>query len=115
MPRVKRGVVSHAKHKKVLSSAKGYRGPRGKLTRQAKQSTLRAGQHAYAGRRLRRRDARREWIVTINAALTETELSYSKFISLLAKKDIKLDRKVLSQMILTDRPFFDELVKTIQK
>jgi len=115
MPRVKRGVISRAKHKKVLKAAEGFRGPRGKLTRQAIQSTLKAGQHAYAGRRLRRRDARREWIVTINAALTGTELNYSKFIALLIKKEIKLDRKVLSDMILTDRPFFDELVKTVQK
>lgn len=114
MPRVKRGVVTRARHKKVLKAAEGHRGPRSKLARSAKQSTLKAGQYAYAGRRLRRRDARKEWIVTINAALTGTEISYSKFISLLIKKDIKLDRKVMSQMILTDRPFFDELVKTVQ-
>lgn len=115
MPRVKRGVISRSKHKKVLKAAEGFRGPRRKLARQAIQSTLKAGQHAYAGRRLRRRDARREWIVTINAALTGTDLSYSKFISALNKNSIKLDRKVLSDMILSDRPFFDELVKTVQK
>lgn len=115
MPRVKRGVVSRARHNKVLKAAEGFRGPRARLIRQAKQSTLKAGQYAYAGRRLRRRDARKEWIVTINAALTGFELSYSKFISLLIKEGIKLDRKVLSQMILTDRPFFDELVKTVHK
>lgn len=115
MPRVKRGVVSRAKHKKVLTAAKGFRGPRSKLARQAIQSTLKAGAHAYAGRRLRRRDARREWITTINSALTDTELNYSKFIGLLKSHKIELDRKVLSQMILTDRPFFDELVKSVQK
>ncbi len=113
MARVKRGVASHARHKKVLKSVKGHKLGRSKLIRQAKSSLLHAGKYAYAGRKINKRDRGSSWIVSISAALSDHEVSYSKFISLLKKSNIELDRKVLSQIAQVDKDSFDKLVKKV--
>lgn len=115
MARVKRGTIKRAAHKKVLKSTKGYRGTRNRLIRVAKEASLHAGQYAYAGRRLRRRDARRNWISTISAALTGTETKYSEFLSNLKKAEIGLDRKILAELASTDRETFNKIVAKVVK
>ena len=115
MTRVKAGRIKHQKHKKILKQAKGYRGARSKLVRTAKEAVMHAGAYAYAGRKQRKRDKRSEWIVTMNAALKEHEVSYSKFINLLKQSYIVLDRKILSEIIMKDKPTFDYIVKHVNK
>ncbi len=111
--RVKRGVATHKKHKKILKLAKGYRGGRSKLIKEAKTAVMHAGADAYRGRKQKKRDARSLWIVRINAALSGQNVSYNKFIDTLKKKNIELDRKVLSQIALEDPKAFEELVKKV--
>lgn len=114
MPRVKTGPQRRRKHKKILKATKGYRGTRSKLIKRAKEAYLRAGEHAFAGRRIRKRDARRLWIQKINAALTPHELKYSEFIKLLKNKSIELDRKVLSEIAKDDPKTFEHIVKKVK-
>ena len=109
MPRVKRGVTAHARHKKVLDKAKGYRGARSKVFRVAKQAVTKAGQYAYRDRRQRKRQFRALWIARINAAAREHELSYSRFMSGLKEAGVEIDRKVLAQLALSDPKAFAEL------
>lgn len=111
--RVKRGVTSHKKHIKVLKLAKGYRGGRSKLIKQAKEATLHAGMDAFRGRREKKRQMRSLWITRINGALSTHGLSYSKFINLLKKKNVSLDRKILSQIAIEDPKAFDDIVKKV--
>ena len=111
MTRIKGGPRAHRKHKKVLSATKGYRGTRRKLFKRAQEAYLHAGQHAYVGRRLRRRDIRRLWIIRINAILKENGLTYSKFISLLKDAKIELDRKVLAQLAIEDPDVFKKIIE----
>ena len=111
--RVKRGVATHKKHKKILKLAKGYRGGRSKLIKEAKTAVMHAGADAYRGRKQKKRDARSLWIIRINAALSSHNVSYNKFIDTLKKKNIELDRKVLSQIALEDPKAFEELVKKV--
>lgn len=111
--RVKRGVTTHARHKRILKLAKGYRGGRSKLIKEAKTATMHAGADAYRGRRQKRRDARSLWIIRINGALSAHNLSYNRFIGNLKKKNIELDRKVLSQIAFEDPEAFNELVKKV--
>ena len=111
MTRVKGGPRARKKHKKIIKATKGYRGSRRKLYKRAKEAYLRAGQHAYAGRKLRKRDMRRLWIQRINAALGEYGLSYSKFIKLLKDANIELDRKMLSQLVVEDPEVFGKIVE----
>jgi len=106
MPRVKRGVTAHAKHKKVLKKAKGYYGARSKIYRVAKQAVIKAGQYAYRDRRQRKRQFRSLWIARINAAARENGLSYSRFINGLKKASIEIDRKVLADIAVFDKPAF---------
>jgi len=106
MPRVKRGVTARARHKKVLEQAKGYRGRRKNVFRVAKQAVIRAGQMAYRDRRQRKRQMRALWIVRINAAARENGLSYSRLINGLSKAEIQLDRKVLADLAVFDKPAF---------
>src|SRR5471030_2582112 len=101
MPRVKRGVTARARHKKVLKKAKGYRGRRGNVFRVAKEAVMKAGQYAYRDRRQRKRQFRNLWIVRINAACRELELTYSKFINGLLKANVEVDRKVLSDLAIS--------------
>ncbi|MCK5524636.1 MAG: 50S ribosomal protein L20 [Thiomargarita sp.] len=106
MPRVKRGVTAHAKHKKVLKAAKGYRGARRNIFRIAKQAVTKAGQYAYRDRRQRKRDFRRLWIARINAAARECGLSYSRFINGLHKAGIDIDRKMLAELAVFNKDAF---------
>jgi large subunit ribosomal protein L20 len=106
MPRVKRGVTAHARHKKVLKKAKGYYGARSKVYRVAKQAVIKAGQYAYRDRRQRKRQFRQLWIARINAAARENGLSYSRLINGLKKAGVELDRKVLADIAVYDKPAF---------
>ena len=114
MARVKRGVVAHSKHKKVLANAKGYRGRRHSTFRVAKQAVTRAGQYAYHDRRQRKRQFRVLWIARINAATRAHGLSYSQFMAGLKKASIMLDRKQLAEIVVADKLGFTELVKQVQ-
>ncbi len=111
MPRIKRGVVGRAKHKKFLKLAKGYRMSRSTLFRRAHEAVIRAGEHAFKGRRERRRDLRRLWIARINGALTGYNINYSKFIDALKKAKVELNRKVLSEMAINDPKAFEQVVE----
>jgi large subunit ribosomal protein L20 len=106
MPRVKRGVTAHARHKKVLKEAKGYYGARSKVYRVAKQAVIKAGQYAYRDRRQRKRDFRSLWIQRINAAARMNGLSYSRFMDGLHKAGIDMDRKVLADIAYHDEAAF---------
>ena len=114
MPRVKRGVTARARHKKVLALAKGFRGRRGNVYRIAKQAVMKAGQYAYRDRRNKKRVFRALWIARINAAAREHEVSYSVFMNGLKRAEIDLDRKVLSDMAIHDKPAFAALVAKIK-
>lgn len=109
MPRVKRGVTTRARHKRVIKAAKGYRGRRKNVFRVATQAVDRAGQFAYRDRRQRKRQFRALWIARINAAARETGLSYSRFMDGLKKSDIDLDRKVLADLAVHDKRAFAAL------
>jgi len=106
MPRVKRGVTAHAKHKKILDQAKGYYGARRKVFRVAKQAVTKAGQYAYRDRRQKKRDFRALWIVRINAAARECGMTYSRLICGLRLAAIEIDRKVLADIAVFDKPAF---------
>jgi large subunit ribosomal protein L20 len=109
MPRVKRGVTARARHKKVLSQAKGFRGRRKNVYRVAKQAVMKAGQYAYRDRRLRKRQFRALWIARINAAVRELGMTYSAFMSGLKRAQIEVDRKVLADLAVTDKPAFAKI------
>ena len=114
MPRVKRGVTAHARHKKVLDQAKGYRGRRSTVFRIAKEAVMRAGQYAYRDRRNRKRVFRALWITRINAAAREHGLTYSVFMNGLLKAEIELDRKVLAELAVNDKPAFSAIVEQVK-
>lgn len=114
MPRVKRGVTARARHKKILALAKGYRGRRNNVFRIAKQAVMRAGQYAYRDRRTRKRVFRSLWIARINAATREHGLNYSRFIAGLNKAAIGLDRKVLAELAVNDKPAFAAIVGRVK-
>lgn len=109
MPRVKRGVTAGARHKKVLSQAKGYYNARRKVYRVAKQAVAKSGQYAYRDRRVRKREFRALWIARINAAARECGLSYSRFMNGLKKATIDIDRKVLADIAVHDKKSFSVL------
>src|SRR5690554_5115679 len=111
MARVKRGVTARRRHQKVLSRAKGYYGARRKTYRVAKQAVIKAGQYAYRDRRQRKRDFRSLWIVRINAAAREHGLSYSRLINGLKRADIAIDRKLLADLAVHDKPAFQALAE----
>ncbi|MDK2124817.1 50S ribosomal protein L20 [Parachitinimonas caeni] len=111
MPRVKRGVTARARHKKVLALAKGYRGRRKNVYRIAKQAVMKAGQYAYRDRRQRKRQFRTLWIARINAATRELGLTYSRFMNGLKKAAIEVDRKVLADLAVFDKPAFARIVE----
>jgi large subunit ribosomal protein L20 len=111
MPRVKRGVTARAAHKKVIARAKGFRGRRNNVFRIANEAVMRAGQYAYRDRRNRKRDFRSLWIVRINAAVREHGLSYSVFMNGLKKAAITVDRKVLADIAVLDKPAFTRFVE----
>lgn len=115
MSRVKRGVTKHARHKKIIDQAKGYRGRRKNTFRMANQAVEKAGQYAYIGRKLKKRQYRALWIQRINAAAREHGLTYSRFMEGLAKAEINLDRKILSDMAANEPEAFKALVETAKK
>ncbi|MBK2124388.1 50S ribosomal protein L20 [Fangia hongkongensis] len=111
MPRVKRGVQARRRHKKILKQARGYYGARSRVYRVAKQAVIKAGQYAYRDRKQRKRQFRSLWIVRINAAARQHDLSYSKFINGLKKAEIELDRKVLAELAVFNKDAFAQLVE----
>ena len=114
MPRVKRGVTARARHKKVLVKAKGFRGRRGNVYRIAKEAVMKAGQYAYRDRRNRKRDIRALWITRINAAVRELGMSYSAFMAGMKKAKIEIDRKVLADLAVLDKPAFAKIAGQIK-
>jgi large subunit ribosomal protein L20 len=110
MPRAKRGVVAHASHKRVLARAKGFRGRRNNVFRVANEAVMRAGQYAYRDRRNRKRVFRALWVARINAAAREHGLTYSVFMNGLKKAAIAVDRKVLADLAVLDKPAFAKFV-----
>jgi len=111
MARVKRGTIARARHNKVLKKAKGYYGRRKNVFRVAVQAVTKAGQYAYRDRRQRKRQFRTLWIARINAAARECGLSYSRFINGLQKASIEIDRKVLADLAVHDKPAFAQLAE----
>ena len=111
MARVKRGVVSHARHKKVLEQAKGFYGRRSTTIRTAKAAVDKAGQYAYRDRRVKKRNFRALWIQRINAAVREHGLTYGRFIDGLGKAGVEVDRKVLSELAISEPAAFAALVE----
>ena len=114
MARVKRGVTSHAKHKKVLKAVKGQWGRRKNTIRVARQAMEKAMQYAYRDRRVKKREFRSLWIQRINAGVRAEGLTYSKFISGLNKSGIKLDRKILAEIAYDNPEAFKTIVKKAQ-
>jgi len=114
MARVKRGVTSHAKHKKVLKAVKGQWGRRKNTIRVARQAMEKAMQYAYRDRRTKKRDFRSLWIQRINAGVRAEGLTYSKFINGLNKSGIKLDRKILAEIAYNNPEAFKTIVKKAQ-
>ena len=111
MSRVKRGVVASRRHKKVLKQAKGYYGARSRVFRVAKQAVTKAGQYAYRDRRQRKRQFRALWITRINAQSRANGLSYSRLINGLKRADVQLDRRVLADLAVHDKPAFAAIVE----
>ena len=111
MPRVKRGVTAHRRHKKILKQAKGYYGARSRIYRVAKQAVIKAGQYAYRDRRAKKRVFRALWITRINAGSRANGLSYSRLIAGLKKADIALDRRVLADLAVYDKEAFAVIVE----
>ncbi|MBS1162249.1 MAG: ribosomal protein [Burkholderiaceae bacterium] len=114
MPRVKRGVTARARHKKVLSQAKGFTQRRKNVYRVAKQAVMKAGQYAYRDRRARKRVFRALWIARINAAVREQGMTYSVFMAGMKKAAIEIDRKVLADMAVLDKPGFAAVVDKVR-
>jgi len=115
MPRVKRGVTSRARHKRLFAKTKGMKAGRRNQVKLARQAFLKAGTNAYIDRRRKKRDFRGAWIISINAACREQGISYSQFIKKLKDNKIELDRKVLSEMAKSHPESFAQLVKEVAK
>lgn len=117
MPRVKSGTTRHARHKKVLKLTKGFRGTNNRLYKRASEALLHSGQYAYIGRKLRKRDMRKLWIIRINAALKEVDetLKYSRFIRDMKVAQVDIDRKVLSELAISDFSAFKKVVETVRQ
>ncbi len=115
MPRSKGGVRTKRRHKKILKMTKGYRGTRSKLLKRAHEAVLRAGEHAFEGRRNRRRDMRTLWITRISGALAKFEIMYSRFMAGLKKAKIDLNKKMLAEVAINDPKGFEEIVEKVKK
>ena len=111
MPRANRSVPARARHKKVINAAKGFRGRRKNVYRIAKQAVMKAGQYAYRDRRQKKRVFRALWIARINAGSRECGLTYSRFMNGLKKASVDVDRKVLADMAVIDKPAFEKFVE----
>jgi len=115
MTRIKKGFSKSKKHKKILKLAKGYRGSKSKLVRTAKEAVMHAGEYAFSGRKQRKIQKRRLWIVVINAALRTEGITYSRFIKSLKDTNIQIDRKILSDIAISDPQIFKEIIKKTTK
>jgi len=115
MPRVTKSVTAKAKHKKVLNATKGHYGARSRLFRTAKQSNIKALQYSFRDRKNRKRAFRSLWIARINAGARELGVSYSNLIAGLTKKEIHIDRKILSDLAINDQATFKKVVETAVK
>ena len=114
MARVKRGMMAHKRHKKLLNQAKGYQGSRSRRYAVAKQSVMKALSYAFRDRRARKRDFRRLWIVRINAAARMCGISYSRLINGLGKAGIVVDRKMLADLAVHDKAAFGHIVEQVK-
>lgn len=114
MTRVKRGLVSHRRHKKLLGLTKGYRGTKSKLIKMAHEATLHAGEYAFAGRKNKKRDFRRLWITRISEASKQEGIPYSRFMAGLTKNNIKIDRKILADLVLNDNETFKKVLASVK-
>lgn len=110
MTRVKRGVTSHRRHKRLLKETKGYKGQRHRIFKQAKTAWMKAGEHAFRDRRAKKRVFRKLWIARLSAACKMQGLNYSRFIEGLTRKVILLDRKILADLAVTEPAAFEKLV-----
>ena len=115
MPRVKRGLTVRKKHKKIKKLVKGYMKTRQASIKKAKEAIIKAGQHAYRDRRRKKREMRKLWIIRINAVLKENGISYSKFIYLLKKNNIDLNRKVMAQIALEEPQALKKIIEEVKE
>lgn len=115
MSRARTGTTRAARHKKVRKLAKGYKFSASRRYRTAKEAVLHAGQYAFVGRKLKKRNLRSLWITRLNAALRENDTKYSAFIKTLSDKKVELDRKVLSDIAINNPEDFKEIVKIVNK
>lgn len=115
MTRVKRGVTTRKRHKKILKRAKGFIGMRSTTFRAANEALMKAGKYAWAHRRLKKRDFRTLWNTRISAGLAPYDISYSKFMGELKKSNINLNRKVLSELAANNPQIFKTIVETVKK
>lgn len=115
MARVKRGVTTHRRHKKILKLAKGYRGSKSKLYRVANQQVMKSGNYAYAHRKLKKREFRQLWIARINAAARDNGTSYSRLVHGLKLAGVDINRKVLAEIAITDPTAFTDLAELAKK
>lgn len=113
MSRSKTGVVRRRRHKRILKQTKGYYLTRSKLIRKAKEAYIRAGEHAFAGRKLRKRDMKKLWIMRLSAALRENGTNYSTFVRDLNKSKINLDRKVLADLAVNQPETFKKVLDKV--
>jgi|SRR3989338_7481674 len=113
MVRVKRGVVSRRKHNKVLKAVKGFRLSRSKLIKRAREALVRSFEHAFQGRKERKRDFRQLWVTRISEAAKREGISYGKLINLLKQNKIELDRKVLADLVVNDPDTFKQIVAKV--
>ncbi len=114
MTRIKRGVTSHQRHKRVLNTNKGYRGTKSRLIKVAREAQLHAGQYAYEGRKNRKRDFRSLWITRISEAVRPFDLNYSQFMFKMKKANINLDRKILAHYVTKEPEVFKEIVEKVK-
>ncbi len=114
MARTKTGILRRRRHNKVLKAARGFKQARRRRFKTAKEAVLHAGQYAYEGRKNRKRDMRKLWIIRLNAAVREHGLSYSRFISGVKANNIDLDRKILSDIAIRDPQTFSEIVSKVK-
>lgn len=113
MARVKRGMMRHKRHHKILKEASGYFGGKSRLFKTANEAVMKAGQYAYRDRRVRKREFRQLWIARINAACRAQGVQYSRFIAALTTSEVDLDRKVLADMAVNDNAAFNALVASL--
>jgi large subunit ribosomal protein L20 len=111
MARVKRGIMRHKRHKKIIEKASGYWGRKGNVFSRAHEQVMKSGQYAFRDRRAKKRDFRRLWIARITAACTECDIKYSQLIDGLTKGGIQVNRKMLSELAIADMPAFKAIVE----